>query len=499
MDSLVFRMIWLLVILIVVHPAKCYNYADFYHDHHHGIRRVGSEHPLLLLVSFDGFRWDYLNHHNLTNFNRLKIMGSHADYIYNSFSTVTFPNHWTIVTGLYEESHGIVQNNIYDPVLNKTFSYTSPDSQTHEWFGQNPLAEPIWATNQRAGGNRLSVAEWVGANVIFNSQHIINIPYNKSTPYKDLIDRFIHYFIAKDQPVNFGALYFDEPDHTGHLYGPYSQEMKDKLQELDKELGYMLDQLETHGLFDRLNLIITSDHGMDTISSKTSIFLDSHIDTDLFNAYGSRACYSLFVKKASDIDYVYTTLKKVKNIDVYKKNEIPKSLYYKMNVRIGDLVIVTQIGYAVYINNQTVNWTINNGDHGYYNNESTMFPIFMAHGPAFKKGFKIKSFKNVDIYPLMCYVLGIEPATHNGSLSRVLDMIVNDHLRSNFVLVSIGISFILFIIVTAILFSLCFIELSQKLTNIKYSNNNIMGYKFDPELSTINSCHDDKHFLIISK
>ncbi len=266
---------------------------------------------------------------------------------------------------------------------------------------------------------------------------------------------------------------------------------------------------------------------MDTISNKTSIFLDSHIDTDLFNAYGSRACYSLFIKKASDIDYVYTTLKKVKNIDVYKKNEIPKSLYYKMNVRIGDLVIVTQIGYAVYINNQTVNWTINNGDHGYYNNESTMFPIFMAHGPAFKKGYKIKSFKNVDIYPLMCYILGIEPATHNGSLSRVLDMIVNDHLRSHFVLgivnfyffvsfydfyhyleyilVSIGISFILFIIVTAILFSLCFIELSQKLTstidtqNYKYSDNNIMGYKTNPGLSTINSYHDDKQFLIFPK
>ena len=90
MFSLVFRMIWLLVILTVVLPAKCFNYADIYHDHHH-IRRVGSQHPLLLLVSFDGFRWDYLNHHNLTNFNRLKMMGSHADYIYNSFSTVTFP------------------------------------------------------------------------------------------------------------------------------------------------------------------------------------------------------------------------------------------------------------------------------------------------------------------------------------------------------------------------------------------------------------------------
>jgi ectonucleotide pyrophosphatase/phosphodiesterase family protein 5 len=259
--------------------------------------------PLMLLISFDGFRWDYLNMYNLTNFNRLRDMGTHADYIINSFSTITFPNHWTIVTGLYEESHGIIQNNMFDPVLNQTFTYTDPKSQTIEWFGQNKRAEPIWATNQRGGDGRRSAAEWIGSNITFNSQHILNITYNRATPYKELIDRFVTFFTDASEPINFGALYFDEPDHTGHMYGPYSVEMKNKLAELDEVLEYMLNEFEEHDFFDKLNLIITSDHGMEAFSSNTTIFLDSHIDTELFNAYGSRACYTIFVKKRKFLLY----------------------------------------------------------------------------------------------------------------------------------------------------------------------------------------------------
>ena len=208
--------------------------------------------------------------------------------------------------------------------------------------------------------------------------------------------------------------------------------MKDKLQELDGVLGYLIEQLKSKHIYDKLNLIVTSDHGMDTISKETAIFLDSHIDTDLFDAYGSRACYSIFVKKSSDLEYVYKTLKQIKNIDVYKKAEIPDKLHYKLNVRMGDILIVTKVGYCVYINNQTINWELNNGDHGYYNNESTMFPIFMAHGPAIKKGFKIESFNNVDIYPLMCLLLGVTPAINNGSLEKILDMVVYKTIETQF-------------------------------------------------------------------
>lgn len=380
---------------------------------------------MLLLVSFDGFRWDYISMYNLSNFKYLKYLGSHADYIRNSFSTVTFPNHWTIVTGLYEESHGILQNNMYDPLLNKTFNYKSPESQTIEWYGQNKQAEPIWVTNQKAGGGRKSAAEWIGANVVFQEQNITYIPYNKTKSYKKLIDEFVQLFTHPTEPVNFGALYFDEPDHVGHLYGPYSVEMRQKLEEIDDDLGYMIAQLKKHGLFDRLNLIITSDHGMDTISNKTAVFLDTYIDTSLFNAYGSRACYNIFVHRETDLEYVYTTLKSVPHVDVYLKRDIPARFNYKHNSRIGDILLVTEIGHAVYVNKEAVNWTINNGDHGYDNNELTMHPLFIAHGPAFKTSYKTKVFNNVDIYPLMCSVLGIEPAVNNGSIYNVEQMLVS--------------------------------------------------------------------------
>ncbi len=114
-----------------------------------------------------------------------------------------------------------MQNIMFDPVLNKTFVYTSPDSQTLEWFGQNKLIEPIWATNQRGGNGRKSAAEWLGANLGFSNQSIKYVPYNHSRPYRELIDQFVGFFTDKEDPVNFAALYFDEPDHTGHLYGKF--------------------------------------------------------------------------------------------------------------------------------------------------------------------------------------------------------------------------------------------------------------------------------------
>jgi predicted AlkP superfamily pyrophosphatase or phosphodiesterase len=113
---------------------------------------------------------------------------------------------------MYEESHGIIQNSMYDPVLNKTFDFQSNKAQTVEWFGQNKATEPIWITNQKHGDGRRSAAEWVGSNIKFGDEEVVHIPYNHSTPFNNLVDRFIQLFTNKDEePINFGALYFDEP------------------------------------------------------------------------------------------------------------------------------------------------------------------------------------------------------------------------------------------------------------------------------------------------
>ena len=116
-----------------------------------------------------------------------------------------------MVTGMYEESHGIVENSMFDRNTNKVFDHMSAESQTKEWYGQNKLAEPIWITNQKAGDGRRSAAEWVGAGVSFSNQSAIYIPYNKTKSFKTLVDEFVKLFIRETEPINFGAMYFDEP------------------------------------------------------------------------------------------------------------------------------------------------------------------------------------------------------------------------------------------------------------------------------------------------
>ena len=275
-----------------------YGFLIFYLNHFSIVNsHAHSSEPLMLLVSFDGFRWDYLNHHNLTNFNTLKQNGVYTDFIYNSFATVTFPNHWTIVSGLYEESHGIVQNQMYDPVLDSKYDPNFVDSLSDfKWYAQNNITEPIWVTNQKHNAFRRSAAEWIGSDVVIHNQAIISIPYNRTRPYKEIIDQIISLYVKEEEPINFGAIYFDEPDHTGHQYGPYSQEMADKLQFCDETLGYLIQQLKDHHLFDKINMIVTSDHGMEQISKNNTRFLDQYVDTDLFDIYGSRSVWNLFVK-----------------------------------------------------------------------------------------------------------------------------------------------------------------------------------------------------------
>ena len=170
-----------------------------------------SANPLLLLVSFDGFRWDYFKMYDLPNLSFLKSQGSHATFVKNNFVTATFPNHWSLVTGLYEESHGILSNKMYDPMLNKSFKMEEPTSHTAEWFGQNRLAEPIWVTNQKEGNGRKSVSGMPGSDVVLQSQKIINIKFNQSADFKSLINRYIELFTNEHEAVNFGALYFFEP------------------------------------------------------------------------------------------------------------------------------------------------------------------------------------------------------------------------------------------------------------------------------------------------
>lgn len=269
-----------------------------------------------------------------------------------------------MVTGLYAESHGILNNLMFDPILNASFGYQTlrradPD-ELSSWFRQNKRAEPVWITNVKAGGFRRSAVYWIAGDCPFdnltNAQNYMFIPYNETRSFESLIDSFIQMFIDKERPINFGALYFNQPDWTGHSVGTSESSLRSTFEMLDNAIGHLIDALKANNLFDQVNLIVTSDHGMVGANTSTVTFLSEHIDMSLFDAYGSPALYMLYFRatttannqtREQNIQLVYAKLKKLPNIDTFRANEIPEEFHFRQNRRVGDILIVAKLTHII--------------------------------------------------------------------------------------------------------------------------------------------------------
>ena len=207
----------------------------------------------------------------------------------NSYVTLTFPNHYTIATGLYEENHGIVSNQMYDPVFDETFDSTPQQLSETRWWNNGTNSwkgEPIWLTNQRRSDHHSGVYFWTGSEAAIRGQHAkYYMHYNKSVPYTKRIDTVVSWFLEKQQPINLGMLYFEDPDLIGHQAGPDSLEIIERIIELDEILGYIINSLKEIGLFADMNLIVTSDHGMAELID--TVYLEDYVDSRfVYSAYG---------------------------------------------------------------------------------------------------------------------------------------------------------------------------------------------------------------------
>ncbi|XP_061177619.1 ectonucleotide pyrophosphatase/phosphodiesterase family member 5-like [Saccostrea echinata] len=390
-------------------------------------------HPKVLLVSYDGFRWDYLKKiKNPVNFNRVIAGGVHATKgLKNAFITKTLPNHYTLVTGLYEESHGLIANEMYDPVLNESFSLENPeDVIKSEWFDNG--GEPIWVTNQKqstfSSPRRSGSMFWPGSMAsVHGFLPTKYFPFNPLMKLEERIDIIISWFLDKD-PINLGLLYYEHPDHEGHQFGPESEKMTHILEYLNNATGYLLDSLEKNNLLNKVNLILTSDHGMSSTPKNKVIVLEDHVDRDLFEVIVmNNPVVHIRQTNKTIQDSILSKLQKVPHLKAYKKSEIPREYHYTENRRILDILVVAEIGYSIVETKaDKVNYATK-GQHGYNNSLLEMHPYFMAMGPAFKINHSVETFNNVDIYPLICKILGIEPAPNNGSLKNVQDLLQESH------------------------------------------------------------------------
>jgi predicted AlkP superfamily pyrophosphatase or phosphodiesterase len=360
--------------------------------------------PYVILISADGFRYDYADKYHAENLLWLRRSGTRAKSMIPSFPSVTFPNHYTIATGLYPAHHGLVYNQFYD--RNRKASYSIGDRKSVEdgtWYG----GTPIWVLAEQQ--QMLSASYYfVGSEApILQTYPTYWYRFGDNTDINYRINKVVDWLqLPEDIRPHLITFYISDVDHEGHTYGPDAPQTRDAVQFVDKAIGSMTDKVNALGL--PVNFIFLADHGMAAVDTVTRINITSMIDTSRFIIRGGGTSLHLYAKDTAYIQSTYESLKKKENgFTVYLRNDIPAKWHYtttddRFN-RIGDIFVVPQYPKVLSGNNNR----ISPGAHGFDPAMKNMHASFYAWGPQIKSGKTIRSFENVHVYPLICRLLGL--------------------------------------------------------------------------------------------
>jgi len=384
--------------------------------------------PYVLLVSFDGFRADYLEWYPTPNFHRLAAQGVMAEGLRPVFISKTFPNHYSIATGMYAEHHGLIANTFYDPRFEQTYRISDRSKvEDPRWYG----GEPIWVTAEKQGVRTASFY-WVGSEAPIQGVYPSYWKrYDESVPFRARIDTVMAWFrLPPQRRPHLVLLYFHEPDATGHDYGPRSPETKQMVTYLDSLLGTLLDSLKVLPIYPDLNLLLVSDHGMAATSPERTIKLQDYVDLTGIIQEGYGPTSFLYGIPKDRLVALRDVLEEAPHVRAYLKEEIPARYHYRNHYRIKDLLLLADEGWLIQditMSDSTYFSHFPRGMHGYDNSLRSMEGLFVADGPAFKNGYRRGTFENVNIYPLITYILQIEPNPEiDGKLSKVEDLLLRE-------------------------------------------------------------------------
>ena len=383
--------------------------------------------PYVLLVSFDGFRSDYIDWYKTPNMDAFINGGVRSEGLIPVFVSKTFPNHYSLATGLHVENHGLIGNHFYDPVLNDQYSLSNRSKVEDPKFYSG---EPIWITAEKQGLKTASYF-WVGTEAPINGTYpSIWKNYDHHFPFVSRIDSVVSWFsLPPHKRPRLCLLYFHEPDATGHETGPRSKETENMVTKMDSLFGILIQKLNTLPIASNLNIIAVSDHGMAEISSSRTVNLNDYTNMEGIIQEGSGPYALLYGKNKSKFKNIVKDLNKSSNITAYLKKDIPERFHFKNHYRIKDILVLADEGW--YIKNQAVSSTSEagkyipkGGTHGYDNQLKSMHALFIAKGPAFTSGATVPPFENINIYPLICHILNIEPRENiDGNLENIINII----------------------------------------------------------------------------
>jgi predicted AlkP superfamily pyrophosphatase or phosphodiesterase len=412
--------------------------------------------PTTILISLDGFRADFLFRNLTPTLSQFVQEGISPKYMLPSFPSVTFPNHYTMATGMYPEAHGVVGNSFWDPALEKEFYYTDPQRslQPHWWGG-----EPIWVTAEKQNA-KTAVHMWPGSEAHIDDMTITYVDkYNGSEVLSRKVDRIMDLLdipgpqdigVKADAPrPQLIAAYVPNVDGDGHRYGPNSTEIRKTISSVDAMLGEILRGLQERNLTNIVNVVVVSDHGMASTDVSRLIQLEDLVDPAELAHIDGWPLYGLRPKKLSDLDRLHSQIKeKAKdnpNIEVYLRDkDMPGRYHFSKNERIAPLWIVPKAGWAIVAKSEfDVEEGKKKGEvyhpkglHGYDHEHPLMRAIFVARGPAFPHtpGSRIDPFRelscrrlkcvrlltrfteNIELYNIICDSIGLTPAPNNGTL-----------------------------------------------------------------------------------
>ncbi|KAJ5316364.1 Type I phosphodiesterase/nucleotide pyrophosphatase/phosphate transferase [Penicillium atrosanguineum] len=393
--------------------------------------------PTTILISLDGFRADFLDRGLTPALDSLVANGVSPQYMLPSFPSVTFPNHFTLLTGLYPESHGVVGNTFWDPEMGEEFINThTAISMVPKWWN----AEPLWVTagNQ---GIKSGIHMWPGSEAHIGGKEPAYVDkYNGSESLSRKVNRVLEFLdlpgaedelhLVPERP-QFIAAYVPDVDRDGHNFGPNSTEIRGTISHADEMVAGILAGLESRNLTDLVNIVVVSDHGMATTSNERLVQLDDLIDMTLVQHIDGWPSRGLRPKRPEDLIVLQEQLARVASdyehaIEIYTKETMPERYHFTNNDRIAPLWVIPKTGWAIVERPEfDVKEALKTGEiyhprgiHGYDHEHPLMRAIFIARGPAFPHtpNSRLEVFQNTEVYNILCDSMGIEPHPNNGTL-----------------------------------------------------------------------------------
>jgi predicted AlkP superfamily pyrophosphatase or phosphodiesterase len=385
---------------------------------------VGSARTPLILISLDGFRADYIDRGFTPTLAALAANGVRAQSMKPSFPTLTFPNHYTLVTGLYPDHHGIVDNRMTDPVSGRRFVYKEQATiEDPAWWG----GEPLWVSAEKQG-LRTATMFWPGSTVAIAGVRPSRWRMFDSAITPDQrVDQVLAWIdLPPMQQPAFFTVYFEQLDHAGHQQGPDSPEVDAALREVDTALARLVAGLRERSRLDRTNLVIVSDHGLAATSRERVIFIDdllAPVDARIVNHGLLTGIEPLGDGRAA----AQALLRPHDHMQCWRKSDMPKRLHYGTHPRIPALLCLAAEGWVIASHEWLAKRRhFSRGEHGYDNEAASMRALFVASGPGFRRGVVVPEFDNVDVYPLLAHLLGVQPQANDGDFAAVGGMLRND-------------------------------------------------------------------------